>query len=169
MTAMDAREDLDNERIQRTMDAEETAAKPAYDEYSTTNDSTSLDMAGFASELNGIASRQDAEDAEPDSFELPSYAAAAAQYEEDNGTTMSDEEETSAEADRRNAEVDTRLAAGRNRYVLEAAEEEEEAWFCNTFIVFFSSYWHLKAGAVGGTWQARELRRTDQTPVLDSF
>ena len=54
-------------------------------------------------------------------------AEAAAQYEEDNGTAMSDEEEMSAEADRRNAEVYARLAAGWDRYVLEKAEEEEEA------------------------------------------
>ena len=31
MTAMDARKDLNNERMQRTMDAEQTAAQPAHD------------------------------------------------------------------------------------------------------------------------------------------
>ena len=74
MTAMDAREDLNNERMQRTMDAKETAAQPAYDEYSTTGDSTSLGMAGLAVELGEIASRQDAKGSESNSPELPSYA-----------------------------------------------------------------------------------------------
>ena len=54
MTAMGTHEDLNNERMQRTMYAEGTAAQPAHDEYSTTGDSTSLDMAGLASELHGI-------------------------------------------------------------------------------------------------------------------
>ena len=60
------------------------------------------------------------------SFELPSYAADAAQYEEDNGTAMSDGELTSANADRRDAERRARLAAGQRRCVFEAAEEDEE-------------------------------------------
>ena len=84
-------------------------------------------MDGLASELRDIASRQDDDDAESDGFELPSYAAAAMQYEEEIGTTMSDEEETSAEADRHDAERRTNLASGRRRWVLEEAEVEEEA------------------------------------------
>ena len=128
MTAMDAREDLNNERMQSTMDEEHTAAQPAPDDYSTTGDSTSLDMADLAAQLSDITSRQeDDDDAEPDGFELPVYAAAAAQHEEENGTTMSDENVTSAEADRRDAERRARLAAGRRRRVLDEAEEQEEA------------------------------------------
>ena len=61
------------------------------------------------------------------SFELPVYAAAAAQHEEENGTAMSDGEVTSAEADRRDAERRARLAASRRRWVLDEAEEQEEA------------------------------------------
>ena len=40
---------------------------------------------------------------------------------------MSDEQETSAEADRRDAERRAKLAAGRRRWVLDEAEEQEEA------------------------------------------
>ena len=149
--------------MQRTMmDAEGTTAQPAYDEYSTTGDSSSLDMAGLASELHDIASRQDAEDAEPGSLELPSYAAAAAQYEEDNGTAMSDEQETSAEADRRDAERRAKLAAGRRRWVLSEAEEEEEAWFCTSFmiLVFISAYY--------GRYRGRDLASTGTANDLPS-
>ena len=123
MTAMDAREDLNNERMQRTMDEEHTADQPAPDDYSTTGDSTTLDLGDLAAQLHDIASRQDDDDAEPDGFELPEYAVAAAQHEEENGTTMSDDEVTSAEADRRDAERRARLAAGRGRYVLDEADE----------------------------------------------
>ena len=120
MTAMDAREDLNNERMQRTMDEEHTADQPAPDDYSTTGDSTSLDLGDLAAQLHDIASRQHDDDAEPDGFELPEYAAAAAQDEEENGTTMSDDEATSADADRREAE----RRAARGRWVLDEAEEE---------------------------------------------
>ena len=58
MTAMDAREDLNNERMQRTMDEEHTAAQPAPDDYLTTGDSTSLDLGDLAAELHDMASRQ---------------------------------------------------------------------------------------------------------------
>ena len=51
MTAMGAREVLINERMQRTMDAEETSAQPACDEFSTTGDSTCLGMVALAAEL----------------------------------------------------------------------------------------------------------------------
>ena len=117
---MDAREDLNNERMQRTMDEEHTADQPAHDDYSTTGDSTTLDLGDLAAQLHDIASRQDDDDAEPDGFELPEYAAAAAQHEEENGTTMSDDEATSADADRREAE----RRAARGRWVLDEAEEE---------------------------------------------
>ena len=52
MTAMDAREDLNNERMKRTMDEEKTAAQPAPDDYSTTGDSTSLELGDLAAELH---------------------------------------------------------------------------------------------------------------------
>ena len=126
-TAMDAREDLNNERMQRTMDDEHTAAQPAPDDYSTTGDLTSLDLGDLAAQLHGIASRQVDNDAEPGGFELPVYAEEQAQHEEENGTTMSDDEVTSAEADRRDAERRARLSAGRRRFVLDEADEEEEA------------------------------------------
>ena len=42
---------------------------------------------------------------------------------------MSDDEVTGAEADRRDAERRARLAAGRKRWVLDEAEEQEEASF----------------------------------------
>ena len=123
MTAMDVREDLNNERMQRTMDEEHTAAQPAPDNYSTTGDSTSLGLGNLAAQLHDIASRQDDDDAEQDGFDLPEYAEQQAQDEEENGTTMSDDEVTSAEADRRDAERRARLAAGRGRYVLDEADE----------------------------------------------
>jgi hypothetical protein len=123
MTAMDAREDLNNERMQRTMDEEHTADQPAPDDYSTTGDSTTLDLGDLAAQLHDIASRQDDDDAEQDGFDLPEYAEQQAQNEEENGTTMSDDEVTSAEADRRDAERRTRLAAARGRYVLDEADE----------------------------------------------
>ena len=126
MTAMDAREDL-NERMQRTMDEEHTAAQPAPDDYSTTGDSTTLDLGDLAAQLHEIASRQDDDDAEQDGFDLPEYAEQQAQDEEENGTAMSDGEVTSAEADRRDAERRAKLAAGRRRFVLDEADEEEEA------------------------------------------
>jgi len=124
MTAMDAREDLNNERMQRTMDEEHTADQPAPDDYSTTGDSTTLDLSDLAAQLHGIASRQDDDDAEHDGFDLPEYAEQQAQNEEENGTTMSDDEVTSAEADRRDAERRARLvAAARGRCVLDEADE----------------------------------------------
>ena len=109
--------------MKRTMDEEHTAAQPAPDDYSTTGDSTSLDLGDVAAQLHGIASRQDDDDAEPGGFELPVYAAAAVQHEEENGTAMSDDEAASADADRREAEYRARLAAGRGRWVLDQAEE----------------------------------------------
>ena len=71
-----------------------------------------------------VANRQVDDDAEPGGFDLPEYAEEQAQHEEENGTTMSDDEVTSAEADRRDAERRARLAAGRRRWVLDEAEEE---------------------------------------------
>ena len=127
MTAMGAREDLNNERMQRTMEEEHTAAQPAPDDYSTTGDSTRLNLGDLIAELHDMASRQVDDDAEPDGFDLPEYAEEQAQHEEENGTAMSDDEVTSAEADRRDAERRARLAAGRRRWVLD--EAEEEAWF----------------------------------------
>ena len=131
MTAMGAREDLlNNERMQRTMDEEHTAAQLAPGDYSITGDSTSLDLGHLAAQLHDIASRQDDDDAEPAGFELlPVYAAASAQQQEENGTAMSDGEVTSAEADHRDAERRARLSAGRRRWVLDGAEEQEEARF----------------------------------------
>ena len=117
---MDVREDMNNERMQRTMDDEHAADQPAPFDYSTTGDSTALGLGDLAAQLHDIASRQDHDDAESDDFGLPDYAAAAARHEEENGTTMSDDEATSAESDRREAE----RRAGRRRWVLEEAEEE---------------------------------------------
>ena len=117
MTAMGSREDLNNERMQRTMDEEHTAAQPAPDDYSTTGDSAVFDLGGLVSELHDMASRQVDSDAEPDGFDLPEYAEEQAQHEEKNGTTMSDDEVTSAKADRRDAERRETLAAGRRRFV----------------------------------------------------
>ena len=74
------------------------------------------------------ASRKVDDDAEPGGFDLPVYTKEQAQHEEENGTTMtmSDGEVTSAEADRRDAERRARPAAGRRRFVLDEADEEEE-------------------------------------------
>ena len=122
MTAMDLREEENNERMERQIEEEHTHV---YAHAARVDETATVDMSSLAIQLASLVDATSDSDSEADSecTQLPSYAEAHAQEEEANGTTMPDDDTGSEE--RKAAAVRKSQAVGRRRYVMEEADEDD--------------------------------------------